>query len=239
MGSCGWETIVACFEPIQIRGLSCYKSIHIFNTSPSTEIPTWVFEADTQGIQSYTLYHTIDYIFTPSLLEMKLTTLIILLVVAVTGVSLASPYPRLYHPRYMTEHMESVPFAWYQQIDQALINHLKRVAVFCSMAKGSSDTQMIGGMLNQLCSSSPPTEDIMALLPNFWQQVEQTANFCNLYPVTDPGKFLSAVFSKCNTWSGLLNTICSSRRELCFAIFGAAAVPWLLWSLDSVWAELF
>ena len=157
---------------------------------------------------------------------MKLTTLIILLVAAVTGVSLASPYPRSYHPRYhMTEYMESVPFARHQQVDQALVDQLKSVAIFCSMANGSSDAEMIGGMLFQLCSSIPPTEDIVALLPNFRQQVEQTANLCNLYPVTDPEQFLSAINSECTTWSELLSTICSIQQELCIAIFGAAAVP--------------
>ena len=228
---------------------------------------------------------------------MKLTTLL-LLVAAVTGVSLASPSPRLYHHRYMTEHVEpesalyqqqqpsptpqeieqicamadigkTTPFqvfdeqcrpggpryysfcrlspkqisdivcprelmsayasvaifARHQQINQALVNHLKNVAVFCSMAEGSSDAQIIRDMLKQLCSSSPPTEDIVALVPNYRQQVEQTADFCNLDPATDPGQFLSAVLYKCTTWSGLINTICSNQRELCIAIFGAVAVP--------------
>ena len=226
---------------------------------------------------------------------MNLTTLF-LLVAAVTGVSLASPSPRLYHHRYMTEHVEpesalyqqsppaptpqeieqicamagirktpfevfeeqcqpggagyysfcrlfphqisdivcplelmsayasAAVFARRQQIDQALVNHLKSVAIFCSMAEGSSDAQMIRDMLKQLCSSSPPTKDIVALVPNYRQQVEQTANFCNINPGTDPGQFLLAVLDKCATWSGLINTICSSQRELCKAIFGAAAV---------------
>ena len=229
-------------------------------------------------------------------MKMKLTTLF-LLVAAVIGVSLASPYPRLYHHRYMTEHVEpesalyqqqqppptpqeieqicamagigktpfdvfdeqcrpggpryysfcrlspqqisdivcprelmmsayasAAAFARHQQINPALVNHLKNVAVFCSMAEGSSDAQIIRDMLKQLCSSSPPTEDIVALVPNYRQQVEQTADFCNLNPATDPGQFLLAVLDKCNTWSLLINTICSSQRELCKAILGAAAV---------------
>ena len=157
---------------------------------------------------------------------MKLTTLnIILLAAAVTGVSLASPSPRLYHPHYMTEHVESVPFARHQQIDQALVDQLKSIADLCSIAKGSSDAQLIGGILFQLCSSIPLTEDLVALLPDFRQQVEQTANLCNLYPVIDPEQLLSAINSECATWSGLLSTICSIQQELCNAVLGAEAVP--------------
>jgi hypothetical protein len=97
---------------------------------------------------------------------------------------------------------------------------LKSIAVFCSVVEASGDAQIIRGLLNQLCTASPPTEELVALLPNFGQQVEQTANFCNLDPATDPGQLLSNVRSKCTTWRGLLGTICSGQRELCIAIFG-------------------
>lgn len=104
-------------------------------------------------------------------------------------------------------------------IDPAVIDHLKSVSVFCSLVTVSGDAQMLGMLFMQLCERAPPMDKIVAILPNYREMVQDSANLCDIRP-TSYAEFLSTVRSKCSAWSGLLDTICSNNQELCMAIFG-------------------
>ena len=116
-------------------------------------------------------------------------------------------------------------FAKPQQVaplDQTVIDHLKKFNQLCSLAKqsASGNTQMISILLSQLCSEAPPTDKIVAVLPNLRQMIEETSNFCNIYPTfTSPEEVLSTVRSRCTAWDENRGSICGTLPNLCRAVF--------------------
>ena len=125
-------------------------------------------------------------------------------------------------PQPSSEATAAGTFSAKSQQDPAVVNPLRNVYIFCTVAKvGSSDPQMVGNLLSQLCSNAPPTESIVSVLPSeFRGMIEATAALCNLSPATQPTQFLSTVRSGCTKWNQNFSTICSAKPELCHAIFG-------------------